>query len=54
MVALKTFENKTFGKVLKGQTIPNRVLKNMDVEGLKKAGFIAEPKKETVKKDSKK
>jgi len=51
MIAFKSFENKTFGKIIKGQSIPGRVLKSMDVKALEKAGFIGEEKKEeTVKK----
>jgi hypothetical protein len=59
MIALKSFENKTFGKITKGQTIPERVLKSMDQRALKAAGFIAdeekkEPVKKTIKKGTKK
>lgn len=54
MIALRFFENKAFGKIIKGQTIPGRVLKSMDQRALKAAGFIGEEeKKEPVKKTKK-
>lgn len=48
-IALKTFENKTVGKVLKGKKLSERVLKNLDVKSLEKAGFIGKPKKDSKK-----
>lgn len=45
MIALRDFENKAYGKIKKGQTIPERVLNGMDVKSLKVAGFIADEEK---------
>jgi len=54
MVALRDFENKEFGKIIKGQIIPQRVLKNMDIKSLEASGLIAEEKKLVIKKVNKK
>lgn len=49
MIALKSFENKSVGKIVKGQVIPDRVLKSLDVKSLEKAGFIGKQKKDSKK-----
>ena len=44
MIALKSFQNKFYGNIVKGEVIPERVLKGMDVTALKEAGFIVDEK----------
>ena len=50
MIALKPFENKSFGKIAKGDKIPESVLRKMDVKGLLDAGFIKDDSKKEDKK----
>ena len=49
MTASRSFENKSFGKIIKGQIIPNRVLKNMNVQDLIDAKFIFDETDKEVK-----